>query len=83
MAVKVGRKSIGDGEYTYLIAEIGINHNGILDNAYRLIENAKVAGFDAVKFQKRTVEVVYTKEELEQPRENFYGKTNGDLKPGL
>ena len=83
MTVKVGRKSIGDGENTYLIAEIGINHNGILDNACRLIENAKVAGFDAVKFQKRTVDVVYTKEELEQPRENFYGKTNGDLKRGL
>lgn len=83
MTVKVGRKSIGDGENTYLIAEIGINHNGSLDNACRLIENAKVAGFDAVKFQKRTVDVVYTKEELEQPRENFYGKTNGDLKRGL
>ncbi len=83
MTVKVGRKSIGDGENTYLIAEIGINHNGSLDNACRLIENAKVAGFDAVKFQKRTVDVVYTTEEIEQPRENFYGKTNGDLKRGL
>lgn len=83
MTVNVGNKSIGDGEHTYLIAEIGINHNGNLENAYRLIENAKVAGFDAVKFQKRTIEVVYTKEELEQPRENFFGKTNGDLKRGL
>lgn len=83
MTVKVGSKSIGDGEDTYLIAEIGINHNGNLENAYRLIENAKVAGFNAVKFQKRTIEVVYTKEELEQPRENFFGKTNGDLKRGL
>ena len=83
MVVNVGNKTIGDSEQTYLIAEIGINHNGILENAFRLIENAKVAGFDAVKFQKRTIDVVYTKEELEQPRENFYGKTNGDLKWGL
>jgi N-acetylneuraminate synthase len=83
MVTKVGSKTIGDNEPTYLIAEIGINHNGILENAYRLIENAKVAGFDAVKFQKRTIDVVYTKDELEQPRENFYGKTNGDLKRGL
>ncbi len=83
MTVKVGKKTIGDSEHTYLIAEIGINHNGNLENAYRLIENAKVAGFDAVKFQKRTIEVVYTKDELEQPRENFFGKTNGDLKRGL
>ena len=45
---------------TYMIAEIGINHNGDLDKALEMIRQAKKAGCDAVKFQKRTVEVVYT-----------------------
>jgi N-acetylneuraminate synthase len=68
---------------TYVIAEIGINHNGSLDLAKRLIDAAKEAGCDAVKFQKRTIEAVYTKEELEKPRESPFGKTNGDLKRAL
>ena len=70
-------------EKVFLIAEIGINHNGSLEVAKNLILNSKLAGFDAVKFQKRTVEVVYTKEELATPRESVFGKTNGDLKRGL
>ena len=74
---------VGDGFPTYLIAEIGINHNGSIENAFRLIDNAKAAGFDAVKFQKRTLEVVYSQEELATPRESVFGKTNGDLKKGL
>ena len=41
------------------------------------------AGCDAVKFQKRTIDIVYTKEELARPRENLFGSTNGDLKRGL
>lgn len=81
--VKVGSAQIGDGEPTYLIAEIGINHNGSLENALNLIDNAKVAGFNAVKFQKRTVEVVYSEEELKAPRESIFGNTNGHLKRGL
>ena len=48
-----------------------------------MIDNAKAAGFDAVKFQKRTLEVVYSQEELATPRESVFGKTNGDLKKGL
>jgi N-acetylneuraminate synthase len=68
---------------TYIICEIGINHNGSLDLAKRLIDAAKEAGCDAVKFQKRTIEAVYTKEELEKPRESPFGKTNGALKYGL
>ena len=67
----------------YVIAEIGINHQGSLDHAKTLIEVAKDCGADAVKFQKRTIEAVYTEAELAQPRESVFGKTNGDLKRGL
>ncbi len=49
----------------YLIAEIGINHNGDLEIAKELIRHAAAAGFDAVKFQKRTIDHVYTKEFLQ------------------
>jgi N-acetylneuraminate synthase len=66
-----------------VIAEIGINHNGDIDIAKQLIDVAVAAGCDAVKFQKRTIEVVYTAEELLRPRENPFGPTNGDLKRGL
>ena len=81
--VKIGNKVIGDGFPCYVIAEIGINHNGSLDIAKKLIDAAQETGCDAVKFQKRTVEVVYTAEELAKPRENPFGPTNGDLKRGL
>lgn len=74
---------IGDGAPCYLIAEIGINHNGDPNHAKHLIDLAAQAGFNAVKFQKRTVDVVYTPEELDKPRENPFGPTNGDLKRGL
>lgn len=66
-----------------MIAEIGINHNGSLETAKDMILAAKKAGCDAVKLQKRTLEVVYSAEELERPRENPFGPTNGDLKRGL
>lgn len=81
--VKIGNKLIGDGQSTFVIAEIGINHNGDMNIAKKLIDVAVEAGCDAVKFQKRTVDVVYTKEELDRPRENPFGQTNGDLKRGL
>jgi N-acetylneuraminate synthase len=81
--VKIGKKLVGTDEPCYVIAEIGINHNGNVDLAKRLISVAVAAGCDAVKFQKRTVEVVYTAKELETPRENPFGTTNGDLKRGL
>lgn len=67
----------------YLIAEIGINHNGRLDIAKQLIDAAADAGFDAVKFQKRTVDKVYTKELLDSPRESPWGTTQRDQKMGL
>ncbi len=81
--VRVGSKLVGDGHPVYVVAEIGINHNGDIDLAKRLISVAVAAGCDAVKFQKRTIEVVYTAEELAKPRENPFGPTNGDLKRGL
>ncbi len=81
--VNIGGRAVGDGQPCYVIAEIGINHNGSLDLAKRLISVAVAAGCDAVKFQKRTVEVVYTAEELAKPRENPFGATNGDLKRAL
>ena len=67
----------------YLIAEIGINHNGSLDIAKKLILTAKDAGFDAVKFQKRTVNIVYTQEFLDQYRESPFGDTQRAQKEGL
>lgn len=82
-AVKIGNSVIGAGHPCFVVAEIGINHNGDLETAKKLIDVAKDAGCDAVKFQKRTVEVVYTAEELAKPRESPWGKTNGDQKRGL
>ena len=67
----------------FLIAEIGINHNGDLDIAKGLIDGAADAGFDAVKFQKRTVNKVYTKEYLDSPRESPWGTTQREQKCGL
>lgn len=81
--VRLGTKALGDGHPCYIVAEIGINHNGDLDLAKRLISVAVGAGCDAVKFQKRTVDIVYTAEELSKPRESPFGATNGDLKRGL
>src|ERR1700747_2607564 len=81
--VKIGNKLVGDGQPAYIAAEIGINHTGDIDLAKRLISVAIAAGCDAVKFQKRTIDVVYTAEELAKPRENPFGPTNGDLKYGL
>src|SRR3954447_4470750 len=81
--VFIGDRPIGEGEPCYIIAEIGINHNGNIDLAKRLISVAVAAGCDAVKFQKRTIDVVYTEKELATPRENPFGTTNGDLKRGL
>lgn len=67
----------------FIIAEIGINHNGDIDIAKKLIDVAVSAKCDAVKFQKRTVEKVYSKEELDRPRESPWGKTNREQKIGL
>ena len=81
--VKIGNKVIGDNYPCFIIAEIGINHNGSVELAKKHIDLAIKAGCDAVKFQKRTVDVVYTKEELARERQSVFGNTNGDLKRGL
>ena len=67
--VIIGTTAIGHGLPTFVVAEIGINHNGDISLAKRLIDAAIFAGCNAVKFQKRTVSVVYTPEELAKPRE--------------
>lgn len=81
--VIVGNKKISDNAPCFIIAEIGINHNGSVDLAKKMIDEAVMAGCDAVKFQKRTVTKVYTPEELDIYRPNYYGSTNRDLKNGL
>jgi N-acetylneuraminate synthase len=67
----------------FLIAEIGINHNGDMNIAKELIDAAADAGFDAVKFQKRTIDKVYTQEFLDAPRESPWGTTQRAQKEGL
>lgn len=81
--VRLGDHEVGDGHPCFVVAEIGINHNGSVDLAKKLIDAAALGGCDAVKFQKRTVDVVYSAEELARPRESPFGETNGDLKRGL
>ena len=68
---------------TFLIAEIGINHNGDINIAKKLIDNASMCGFNAVKFQKRTIDIVYSKKELEKYRESPWGTTQREQKQGL
>ena len=67
----------------FIIAEIGINHNGDVEIAKQLIDVAKIAGADAVKFQKRTIDLVYSKELLDSPRESPWGTTQRAQKEGL
>tara|TARA_R100000008_G_C3580565_1_gene168219 strand:+ start:238 stop:1068 length:831 start_codon:yes stop_codon:yes gene_type:complete len=68
---------------TFIIAEIGINHNGDLELAKKLIDGAVEAGCSMVKFQKRTIDLVYTQEELNKSRESPWGTTNREQKQGL
>lgn len=68
---------------TFVIAECGINHNGDIKIVKKMIDGATEAGADAVKFQKRTIETVYTKEELDKDRDSPWGKTNRKQKQGL
>jgi len=82
-AVRIADRPVGPGHPCFVSAEIGINHNGDLAVAKKLIDVAVAAGCDAVKFQKRTVEVVYSREELDRPRESPFGATNRALKLGL
>jgi N-acetylneuraminate synthase len=70
---KIGNKLVGDGHPTYVIAEIGINHNGSMENAKKMIDAAKHAGVDAVKFQKRTPEICVPDNQKNQMRETPWG----------
>ena len=81
--MKINNRIIENFEKPYIIAEIGINHNGSVDLAKVLIDIAAESGCHAVKFQKRDIDIVYTKEELSKERKSVFGTTNGDLKRGL
>ncbi len=83
MNVKIAGHTIGHGSPSFVVAEIGINHNGDINIAKRLIDVAVAAGCGAVKFQKRTVDVVYSVAELARIRESPFGTTNGELKRAL
>ncbi len=72
--VKVGRRTVGDGHPVYIIAEIGINHNGSLDLARKLIDGAIFAGADAVKFQKRTPELCVPRDQWDLERDTPWGR---------
>lgn len=72
--VRIGDRSVGDGEPVYVIAEIGINHNGDLELATRLIDAAVAAGVDAVKFQKRTPEVCTPRDQWDIRRDTPWGE---------
>ncbi len=72
--VKIGDKIIGDGQPVFVIAEIGINHNGSVDIAKKMIEGAAFAGCDAVKFQKRTPELCVPKDQWNIERDTPWGR---------
>jgi N-acetylneuraminate synthase len=81
--VRIGGREVGPGRETFVVAEIGINHNGDVGLAKELVEAAANAGANAVKLQKRSVDVVYSQEELDRPRQSPFGATNRELKHGL
>ena len=81
--IEIGGMKIGDGHPVAIISEIGINHNGDLSTALGLMTAAADAGATFCKFQKRTVELCYTKEELDKPRESPWGMTTRQQKEGL
>ena len=76
----LGTRTVGTSHPTFIIAEIGINHQGDVEIAKELIIKAKECGADAVKFQKRTISRILTKEGLEMPYDNrnSFGKTYGE-----
>ena len=72
--IKINGRAIGENHPTYIIGEIGINHNGDINIAKKLIDMAVIAGFDAVKFQKRTPELAVPPEQRDVIRETPWGK---------
>lgn len=84
--VRIGKRLVGDGEPAFLVAEIGINHQGSRDIAEALIEASAVAGADAVKFQKRTIDRIFTRAALDAPYSNngnSFGRTYGEHRRAL
>jgi N-acetylneuraminate synthase len=81
--VEIAGCKVGENQPCFVVAEIGINHNGSLETAKQLIDAAVECGCNAVKFQKRTVSVVYTDDDLNRKRDSPFGSTNRDLKMGL
>ena len=81
--IEIDGRKIGYDYDPLIIAEIGINHNGDIGIAKDLIKVSKDAGCDAVKFQKRSIELVYPQDELDKPRESPWGTTNRQQKEGL
>ncbi len=82
-AIRIKGERRMNGRHVFVVAEIGINHNGDLDIAKQLIDWAHLSGCDAVKFQKRTIDKVYTKEYLDSYRESPWGTTQRAQKEGL
>jgi len=88
--IRIGDQLVGDGHPTYIIAEIGVNHNGLLELALQMIDVAVEAGVDAVKFQKRSLESLYAKKYLQNANAGekpcatycrFYSASNSPTKP--
>src|SRR5882757_2125514 len=73
-AVRIGNSHVGDGHPVFVVAEIGINHNGSLELAKRLIDGAVLAGADAVKFQKRTPELCVPRDQWDIERDTPWGR---------
>lgn len=73
ISIKIGEKYVGDKQPTFIIAEIGINHNGDIEIAKKLIDTAVIAGCDAVKFQKRTPELCVPENQRDLMRETPWG----------
>jgi N-acetylneuraminate synthase len=71
--ISLGKRKVGDGHPTYIVSEIGINHNGDLAIAKKLIDAARLAGVDAVKFQKRTPELCVPEDQRDKMRETPWG----------
>ena len=83
--IKIGDRRVGKGEPCFVVAEIGLNHNGSVELAKKLIDAAMGCGADAVKFQKRSIDKILTKEALDAPYDTWYayGKTYGEHRKAL
>ena len=81
--ISLNGRLVGKGQACFVVAEIGQNHNGDMDFARQLIDIAVSSGADAVKFQKRTIDIVDTKELLDSNRESPWGTTQREQKEGL